>query len=287
MPARSDDRRAMALAGACVVLGALVLAAAILSLRSAPRPPRRSRPPPLPGAAALPAAPGRPVRREERREAREAGLTAAGWAASSPATAGARPEAVGRELLPPVRARPGRLRRDVAAARVGPPPGDRLLHLPRHVPRPELRPLLRRPDAVQRHQRPADDLGALPARVPAGRAALRLPEPHGAPSVGVRRLRTRSWPRESLLRIGGAGPRLDAAAVAARAYDYYGHDLHGRRVTPTTCRRAIGWSQRGSRSTPGSTRPSAPAVDAAWGAPVRAALSPRPRRHREARTSLW
>lgn len=75
----------------------------------------------------------------------------------------------------------------------------------------------------------------------------------------------------SLLADGGAGSALDGSAWQA-AYDYYGHDLNGIAYADEVLARAIGWSQDGFSI----NRPVDPAlreaVDAAWGAPARAAL---------------
>jgi hypothetical protein len=74
-----------------------------------------------------------------------------------------------------------------------------------------------------------------------------------------------------LLSFEGAGSALDGAAWRA-AYDYYGHDLTGIAYADEVLARAIGWSQRGFSI----NQPVAPslraAVDAAWGAPIRAGL---------------
>jgi hypothetical protein len=77
----------------------------------------------------------------------------------------------------------------------------------------------------------------------------------------------------SLLSYQGAGMTLDGTAWQA-AYDYYGHDLDGVAYADEVLARAIGWSQQGfSINTP--VDPSLrDAVEAAWGAPARAALAP-------------
>lgn len=77
----------------------------------------------------------------------------------------------------------------------------------------------------------------------------------------------------SLLADQGAGMTLDGTAWQA-AYDYYGHDLDGVAYADEVVARAIGWSQQGfSINTP--VDPGLrEAVDAAWGAPARAALAP-------------
>lgn len=74
-----------------------------------------------------------------------------------------------------------------------------------------------------------------------------------------------------LLAHQGAGMALDAAAWRA-AYDYYGHDLTGIAYADEVLARAIGWSQRGFAANRGADPRLRAAVDAAWGAPARAAL---------------
>ncbi len=86
---------------------------------------------------------------------------------------GARSAHLGRlagRLLSDLCDRSAHLRRQLAAARLDPHAGDGVLDRAEHLPRVELRPLLRRADAVQRHQRPAHHLGA-------GRRLLRLRAP--------------------------------------------------------------------------------------------------------------
>ena len=75
-----------------------------------------------------------------------------------------------------------------------------------------------------------------------------------------------------LLSADGAGYRLDASAWNA-AYDYYGHDLTGVLYADEVLARAIGWSQHGFCINCGVRRSLINAVEAAYGAPVRAALS--------------
>lgn len=75
----------------------------------------------------------------------------------------------------------------------------------------------------------------------------------------------------ALLRDSGAGKDLNASAWQA-AYDYYGHDATGVSYANEVLARAIGWGQKSfciNCLTDGSLLG---AVDAAWGAPVRAAL---------------
>ena len=75
----------------------------------------------------------------------------------------------------------------------------------------------------------------------------------------------------ALLRDSGAGKDLDASAWRA-AYDYYGHDQTGVSYANEVLARAIGWGQRSfciNCTTDGTLMS---AVDAAWGAPVRAAM---------------
>jgi hypothetical protein len=76
----------------------------------------------------------------------------------------------------------------------------------------------------------------------------------------------------ALLRDSGAGRTLDASAWRA-AYDYYGHDLTGVDYANEVLARAIGWGQQSfciNCTTDGSLLG---AVDAAWGAPVRAEMT--------------
>ena len=76
----------------------------------------------------------------------------------------------------------------------------------------------------------------------------------------------------SLLKDSGATQNLDAAAWRA-AYDYYGHDATGIAYADEVLARAIGWSQHGfSINQPVDPKLRA-AVDAAWGAPARQALT--------------
>jgi hypothetical protein len=75
-----------------------------------------------------------------------------------------------------------------------------------------------------------------------------------------------------LLSADGAGYRLDQSAWNA-AYDYYGHDSTGVLYADQVIARAISWSQHGFCINC-AVRPSLiDAVDAAYGAPVRAALT--------------
>jgi len=74
-----------------------------------------------------------------------------------------------------------------------------------------------------------------------------------------------------LLSYEGATTALDGAAWRA-AYDYYGHDLTGVGYADEVLARAIGWSQHGF-AVNGQVDPAMrDAVEAAWGAPVRAQL---------------
>jgi hypothetical protein len=74
-----------------------------------------------------------------------------------------------------------------------------------------------------------------------------------------------------LLSADGAGMPLDVSAWSA-AYDYYGHDLTGVLYADEVLARAISWSQRGFCTNCGVETRMVDAVDAAYGAPVRAAL---------------
>jgi hypothetical protein len=74
-----------------------------------------------------------------------------------------------------------------------------------------------------------------------------------------------------LLSHQGAGMTLDHTAWRA-AYDYYGHDLNGVGYADEVLARAIGWSQEGFSINTAVDPALREAVDAAWGAPARAAL---------------
>lgn len=76
----------------------------------------------------------------------------------------------------------------------------------------------------------------------------------------------------ALLRDSGAGRQLDASAWRA-AYDYYGHDLTGVAYASEVLARAIGWGQRRFCINCETDAGTLEAVDAAWGAPVRAAMT--------------
>jgi len=78
-----------------------------------------------------------------------------------------------------------------------------------------------------------------------------------------------------LLRDSGAGAALDASAWRA-AYDYYGHDLTGVSYANEVLARAIGWGQHSFCINCGTDQGLLGAVDAAWGAPVRAEMTPAP-----------
>jgi hypothetical protein len=79
----------------------------------------------------------------------------------------------------------------------------------------------------------------------------------------------------ALLRDNGAGSRLDASAWRA-AYDYYGHDLTGVSYADEVLARAIGWGQHRFCVNCATVDALRSAVDAAWGAPVRAEMAPPP-----------
>jgi hypothetical protein len=84
-----------------------------------------------------------------------------------------------------------------------------------------------------------------------------------------------------LLRDGGATARLDGAAWRA-AYDYYGHDLTGIAYANEVLARAIGWGQKRFCINCATDPKLIEAVDAAWGAPVRAAMEPpKPKAHKK------
>jgi hypothetical protein len=76
----------------------------------------------------------------------------------------------------------------------------------------------------------------------------------------------------ALLRDSGAGRDLDASAWRA-AYDYYGHDLTGVAYANEVLARAISWGQKSFCINCGTDQRLLGAVDAAWGAPVRAAMT--------------
>jgi hypothetical protein len=76
-----------------------------------------------------------------------------------------------------------------------------------------------------------------------------------------------------LLGADGATRALDGAAWQA-AYAYYGHDLTGIGYADEVLARAIGWSQHGFSINHPVDPGLRAAVDAAWGAPARAALLP-------------
>jgi hypothetical protein len=78
-----------------------------------------------------------------------------------------------------------------------------------------------------------------------------------------------------LLSADGAGYALDGSAWNA-AYDYYGHDLTGVTYADQVLARAIGWSQRGFCINCGVETRLVDAVNAAYGAPVAAALAAAP-----------
>jgi hypothetical protein len=74
-----------------------------------------------------------------------------------------------------------------------------------------------------------------------------------------------------LLSADGARTALDGAAWEA-AYDYYGHDTTGVLYADRVLARAIGWSQHGFCINCGVSTSLIAAVQAAYGAPVQAAL---------------
>lgn len=71
----------------------------------------------------------------------------------------------------------------------------------------------------------------------------------------------------SLLRSSGAAAALDGSAWQA-AYDYYGHDEVGVEYANQVVARAIGWSQRGFSINQVTDPKLIEAVHLAWGAPV-------------------
>lgn len=76
----------------------------------------------------------------------------------------------------------------------------------------------------------------------------------------------------ALLRDSGAGRNLDASSWRA-AYDYYGHDLTGVSYATEVLARAIVWGQKKFCINCATDSRMLTAVDAAWGAPVRAAMT--------------
>ncbi len=79
-----------------------------------------------------------------------------------------------------------------------------------------------------------------------------------------------------LLRDSGAGGTLDASAWSA-AYDYYGHDLTGVDYASQVLARALGWGINGFCINCEVDAGVLGRVDGAWGAPVRASLTPAPK----------
>ena len=114
------------------------------------------------------------------------------------------------EFVPLYREAQRVLRRQLAAHRLHPPPGDGLLHRGHDLPRAQRLRLLRRADAVQRHQRAGQHVEDLPPGVPRRQAAGALPAPHAASPLDLRRLR-----RDHGRRLAAA--RLWCRAVAGRA----------------------------------------------------------------------
>jgi len=80
-----------------------------------------------------------------------------------------------------------------------------------------------------------------------------------------------------LLSADGAGVPLDKSAWWA-AYDYYGHDSTGVLYADQVLARAIGWSQHGFCANCAVNAELVQATDAAYGAPVLAALEEEERR---------
>ena len=86
-----------------------------------------------------------------------------------------------------------------------------------------------------------------------------------------------------LLSADGAEYALDGAAWDA-AYDYYGHDATGVSYADEVLARAIGWSQHGFCINCGVEPAMLEAVQAAYGAPVQAALEAEAKAEAEAKT---
>ena len=181
---RPRNGSAWLLACSLAVLGVAVLAA-VLTRPGRPadrraalaRRPRCSSPPPLPRPDPQPrrACSPEPGRRTDRacvRRSRADPDTARSWPSPRAPQQRLRREALRRSdadahlhpldgrLLPDLRGRPEHVRRQLAADRLDPHAGVGVLHRARHLPRAQLRRLLWRADAVQRHQRPGQHLAA-------------------------------------------------------------------------------------------------------------------------------
>src|SRR6185437_16299822 len=83
-------------------------------------------------------------------------------------------------LLPDLRDRPAHVRRELAADRLDPSAGVGVLDGAGHVHGPELRRLLRRPDADERDQPAGPDLAARERVVPLRPPPVALRPSHGA-----------------------------------------------------------------------------------------------------------
>ena len=215
-PAPPSERGAWLLAIAIALVGIAVLAAVLTGAagqsEAAPAPAviYAPTPTPQPGAGELAAARSAAIlaRPTAGRAARRRG-------ALQPAIAGADRQGVDGRLLSGLRNGAADLRGQLAAARLDTHAGERLLDLRGHLPRPELRPLLRRADAVQRDQRAADDMGPGEQLLP-GRAAPRLLSPHDRDaSLDLRRLRRDHGRRASAL-CGRRRPRAQRHRLGRR-----------------------------------------------------------------------
>jgi hypothetical protein len=274
MPSRATDRRPMALAGACLIAGLAVLGLALSQLGGTPSAPRVAAAPAIVLTAPTPAAtagvrrtttPLAGMRAAWRRMlvANEAAHVPAAWVAGFyPLYARAqRAFNVNWLLLASVHrqetafstARSTYHGRNFAGCCAGPmqfnvtngptTTWERFRGAYRNVPRPASYP---HPTAG--HPSVYDDFDAM-------MAAARL------------------------LSYEGATTALDGAAWRA-AYDYYGHDQTGVAYADEVLARAIGWSQRGFSINQPVDPALRAAVEAAWGAPVRAALVAAARRQR-------
>ena len=119
------------------------------------------------------------------------------------------------------------------------------------------------PSTTWSRYRDAGDLARRPARYP--HATIRHPSVYDDYDSIMA--------AAALLRDAGAGLRLDASAWRA-AYDYYGHDLTGVAYANEVLARAIGWGQHRFCINCATDGALLGAVDAAWGAPVRGAITP-------------
>ena len=206
--------------------------------------------------------------RRGRRTAR--GRVAAGRSTTAGSPASASRRALPSEFLPLYREARARLRRQLAADRLHPPPGDGVLDRATHVPRAQRLRLLRRADAVQRHERARQHLGALPPGVPRRQAARRATRT-ARPPPSIYDDFDAIMAAGSLLRASGAGPSLGGAS-GRRPTRTTGTTSSASR-TPARCSRA---RRRGSATASARTASRTPALvdefDVAYGAAIREEL---------------